>query len=123
MIADEFKKRNKIFPPQTRGENPSYQMNAVMTPDKNDATVLLRLPSELKHALLREAFVHGRRITAEINMRLVDSLRANSFPPTIPRNASVTGDSQSDVELEEKLLAMFRALPVEKRLALLALLK
>lgn len=49
--------------------------------DKNDATVLLRLPNDLKAMLLREAAVNGRRITAEINMRLKASLQATGIAP------------------------------------------
>jgi hypothetical protein len=46
-----------------------------VTAPKNDATVLLRLPSELKAALTKSALAHGRRITAEINIRLYNSLK------------------------------------------------
>jgi hypothetical protein len=81
----------------------------VQKPLKNDASVLLRLPSELKTRLLREAAMNGRRITAEINLRLSASLGADrGLAPAAP--------------VEQDLLAAVRDLPARKQLALLMLL-
>lgn len=95
-----------------------------MTPEKNDATVLVRLPSDLKHALQREAYVNGRRITAEINIRLANSLKeAGAIArPIEPLTAREPSPTHRAVEMEEQLLRAFRKLSPEKQLALLALL-
>lgn len=103
------------------------------TPDKNDATVLLRLPNDLKAMLMREANINGRRITAEINMRLKASLQATGIAPAgvpgvLPRTwvelaqRGKAHENESN-ETERDLLALFRGLAPDKQLALLALLK
>jgi hypothetical protein len=99
-------------------------MDRGMTPEKNDATVLVRLPTELKNALQREAFIHGRRITAEINMRLANSLKANSYPDAVaaPKIVSEAAPARPS-DIEKELLAAFRKLSPQKQLALLSLLK
>ena len=103
--------------------------------EKNDATVLVRLPNDLKAMLMREASVNGRRITAEINMRLKASLETTgitpaSVPGVLPRSytalqAEQKGSSNAPKlsEDDQALLAAFRRMAPEKKLALLALLK
>lgn len=107
-----------------------------MTPEKNDATVLLRLPADLKAALLKEAAKNGRRITAEINIRLTDSLKQNSptnaaeqvttYPKATPVKALTTGEpgmAPPLSDLDAAMLKVFHSLPVDKQLALLSLFK
>ena len=79
--------------------------------------MLVRLPSDLKFALQREAFAHGRRITAEINMRLRDSFVGGvPVPGAKPAKAAAGAEAE-----EEQLLKAFRKLSPELRAALLAL--
>lgn len=92
-----------------------------MTPEKNDASVLVRLPSDLKFALQREAYAHGRRITAEINMRL----RA-SFPGGVPQmgeplKPAIAAEPGAPGWNEQELLDAFRRMPAELQSALLSL--
>lgn len=88
----------------------------------NDATLMIRLPSELKAELMKAAALNGRRITTEINIRLKASLNTPQ-----PSNAPLvtvlhTGDATHN-GLEQAMLKAFQALPVEKQLSLLTLLK
>ncbi len=50
----------------------------------NNSALLLRLPEELKAALQKQAFANGRRITAEINTRLRESLKPTPGPTNLP---------------------------------------
>lgn len=106
-----------------------------MKPEKNDATVLLRLPAELKAALTREALANGRRITAEINTRLANSLReppgrlqgpVHHYPGAARSKVvhlAQDGAGQELTDLERAMLAVFSRLEPEKQLALLSLFK
>lgn len=107
-----------------------------MTPDKNDDTVLLRLPGKLKAALLTEAAKNGRRITAEINIRLTDSLnqdtptntaaKVTTYSRATPVKALTTGEPGGEPtlsDLDAAMLKVFHSLPVDKQLALLSLFK
>lgn len=106
-----------------------------MTKKENDATILLRLPADLKAALLRAAAINGRRITSEVNIRLQDSLNGKLPAPVPQTNLSALlgyGQTQEAIdpvggeglsELDRSMLAVFRQLPVEKQLALLSLFK
>jgi hypothetical protein len=107
--------------------------------DKNDATILLRLPADLKAMLMREAAANGRRITAEVNIRLKESLertgvQPSSVPGWIPKNyrerskATVAHTEEPGAEseltdMDRAVLAVFRRLSPEKQLALLSLFK
>lgn len=110
--------------------------------DKNNASILLRLPEDLKAALQREAFASGRRITSEINTRLRDSLKkptpgiapsaptsGTKLPPSYTAGhapALVTNDNGPASALsgtDQAMLQIFRAMPPEKQLALLSLFK
>ena len=62
--------------------------------------VLVRMPNELKGAIQREAVVHGRSITSEINTRLRDSLKPQApgiapapSHPTAPHAAQTNSNS------------------------------
>jgi hypothetical protein len=91
---------------------------------------LVTLPTELRAALDREAYAHGRTLTSEIVRRLEESFqRGTSF--AAPRiAAAVAAEERGEYSigaeispLEAGLLEVFRKLPMEKRLALLALLQ
>lgn len=104
-----------------------------MNTEANDATLMIRLPSELKADLMRQAAINGRRITTEINMRLRDSLKPQA-PPAGPMlyavgatpSAGRVEEKPRDLrnsELEEAILAVIRGMPPEKQLAFLTLFK
>ena len=105
-------------------------------PDKNNAAILLRLPEDMKEALQKQANINGRRITAEINTRLKVSLAAHgptlqgilareAFPSPVHKVEQERAPYGNGTisELDKAMLAVFRAMPVEKQLALLSLFK
>lgn len=97
---------------------------------------LLRIPAQLKADLQREAAVQGRKLTQEINIRLRESLkstRGSGIAP-VPANYSTEHTSNGGplkqespayvvTDLDQAMLAIFHAMPVEKQLALLSLFK
>lgn len=95
----------------------------------NDATLLLRLPASLKEQLMRSAAINGRRITAEINIRLESSLKDPMPPsysaPRSPARLATKEESPADLlsETDRAMLAVFRRMPVDKQLALLSLFR
>lgn len=103
--------------------------------EKNDASVLVRMPTELKDALLRQAAINKRRITAEINHRLINSLRPSAATTTVPNQplntyseTRSTGPVQTEdgrplTDHDRAVLARFRQLTPEKQLSLLTLLR
>lgn len=95
------------------------------------------MPPDLRREIEKRADAKGRTLTAEINTRLRESLKAEasfSFsrqieelpytantlqePPTRPWTTMIKADPA-----EASLINVFRQLPAEKQLALLALLK
>lgn len=101
-------------------------------PNENDAALLLRLPADLKAELQREADLSGRRITAEVNFRLRESLKKRGSLGTFDGGRDQRavheepGEYPSKVETtstERAMLQVFRSLPPEKQLALLSLFK
>lgn len=79
---------------------------------------LLALSPELRNALQKEAFVHGRTLTSEINKRLQASLHVPEGPSG---DATKTGNALSAID--RQMLEAFRTLEPEKQIALLALLR
>lgn len=108
-----------------------------MTTTTNDATILLRLPADLKAALTRAAAANGRRITSEVNLRLKASFDApqDTYPSSAPTvlstaHAAPIGIEAKDkspadllTELDRAMLGVFRRMPPEKQLALLSLFR
>jgi hypothetical protein len=100
-------------------------------PDKNDTTLMIRLPTELKDRLQRAAFMNDRKISAEVNLRLRNSLLADESVsarslsgsgPTVvneQRAAYLAGLN----EAERALLDLIRAMSPEKQGALLTVLR
>lgn len=93
--------------------------------------VLVRMPASLKQRLAKAAFVNNRKVTQEINLRLESSFAANepyALPPLVTR---VIASDQTAVDAsggplsntDQVMLAVFRALPAEKQLALLSLFR
>nr|WP_315242122.1 hypothetical protein [uncultured Albidiferax sp.] len=98
--------------------------------------VLVRMRNELKADLQREAVINDRKLTQEINVRLIESLKATPLPAPAPRphpmhqphtatvlhtNEKGPGEVLSD--LDRAMLRVFHGLPPEKQLALLSLFK
>lgn len=83
----------------------------------------LRMQTEIKEKLEREAKINGRSLNAEIVTRLQNSLdktgaaQSNHFAA----QPSANGYSQEINDIERQLLMIFRRMPVEKQLALLSL--
>lgn len=95
------------------------------------------MPEDVRVGIERAAFVNGRTVTAEINMRLKSTLlvewgevpasgKGNTYAPSAPTVLHTGGDSNmaSDLTVTDKaMLEVFRRLPPEKQLALLSLFK
>lgn len=95
---------------------------------------LLALPEDLRHALEKSALAVGRPLTTEINRRLRESLKSRVDVVLRDRQGVYThvlelrtGEPELDgiepADLEAELLEHFRRLPMEKKIALLALMK
>ena len=96
--------------------------------DDEFTNVLIRMPVELKGRLQREAFVNGRKLTGEVNMRLEKSLEQadpeTAFAPSPLATVIHTNDKSPASALSDTdraMLAVFHSLPVQKQLALLSL--
>lgn len=94
------------------------------------------MPEETRIAIERAAYVAGRTVTAEINLRLKASLQADTLPATYTQASAATAlttlhetgaqtKSPADLltELDRAMLGVFRRMPPEKQLALLSLFK
>lgn len=95
---------------------------------ESHSPVLVRMQNELKAQLVREAQSYGRSLTAEINLRLRESLKPNYGPTLtaiVEKEALAKGsEKSSDLHATDlAMLTVFRSLPVEKQLALLSLLR
>lgn len=107
--------------------------NLAMKEAKRDedhyTNLLLRLPIELKHELQKVAMANRRAVTAEINLRLEESLKQSAAAvgyPTLGRATVVHTEEGRPVELtdhQRSMLVVFDRLPPEKQLALLSLFK
>lgn len=95
--------------------------------------VLVRMTNELKAQLQRSAVAHGKTLTAEIIQRLLDSFSQaeqgvapgpHSYPKQPMATVMHTNDpGHASTGLDQAMLKVFNALPVEKQLSLLTLLK
>lgn len=100
-------------------------------PDKNDTTLMIRLPTELKDRLQRAAFVNDRKISAEVNLRLRNSfLLEDSSQVRAPSSGQPAAVNEQRAaylaglnEAERALLDLIRAMSPEKQGALLTVLK
>lgn len=89
----------------------------------------VRLPTELRDALLRESVLNGRSLSQEITVRLRESLEhlAAAQGPGAPhakeRPPSYGAKHPELTDTQRMLLAVFDALAPDKQLALLSLLR
>lgn len=85
----------------------------------------VRMPTDLKERIDREAKINGRSLNTEIVTRLKGSLDTAGRLPrsayTAEQRQGVYAQELSDAE--RQLLSIFRRLPVDKQLALLSLFK
>jgi hypothetical protein len=93
------------------------------------------MPEDVRVAIERAAFVNGRTVTAEINLRLKSTLLAewgevpangNTYapsPPTVLHTGSGSDTAGALTVTDKAMLEVFRRLPPEKQLALLSLFK
>ena len=96
--------------------------------------LLLRLPTQLKADLQRHATAQGRKLTQEVVIRLKASLDKTTEQGIAPSSTNypvhplatvlhTNEPGHANTSLDQAMLKVFRALPVEKQLALLTLLK
>lgn len=89
---------------------------------KRPGRVLIGMPDDLRAALDREAFAYSRTLTAEVNMRLRESLEGKAL--NAPRAAEAAQYLAEGLAPDEvQLLLLFKKLTPDKRAALLELLK
>lgn len=100
-----------------------------MATTDNDATLMLRLPSELKAELMRAAAINKRKVTTEV----IERLQNSRMPPKLvysatPRegaahHANDNGPAHALSGIDQAMLEVFRRMPPEKQLALLSLFR
>lgn len=105
---------------------------------KRPPRFLLAMPEDVRVAIERAAFVNGRTVTAEINLRLKSTLQAettqapserkgNAYAlpnaPTVLHTANDNGPTSDLTGTDKAMLDVFRAMPPEKQLALLSLFR
>lgn len=84
----------------------------------------LRMPTDLREAIEREARINGRSLNSEIVGRLKGSLLTAGKPAVFHTEEDRRGEYNDGLtDIERQLLTIFRRLPVEKQLALLSLFK
>ena len=86
----------------------------------------VRMPSDLKEVLEREAKINNRSMNSEVIARLKNSLERQTAAATANYAASASvnaGYTNVLSDSERQLLGVFRRMPVEKQLALLSLFK
>lgn len=84
----------------------------------------VRMPTDLKDRLDREAKISGRSLNTEIVMRLNASLEAGQGTKKYQINSpSAQPYTKEMSDLERQLLNIFSRMPVDKQLALLSLFK
>lgn len=103
------------------------------TTSKRAPRFLLLMPDDVRTAIERSAFTHGRTVTKEINLRLEQSLGKPSTPGIAPVHHKVEqapapysndkSPAHALSDIDRAILAVVRAMPPEKQLALLSLFK
>jgi len=84
----------------------------------------VRMPSELKEMLEREAKINNRSLNSEIIDRLKKGLEQQAGNANYVAPASANTDYANPLsDSERQFLGIFRRLPVEKQLALLSLFR
>ena len=103
---------------------------------KRPPRFLLQMPDALRAEIQRAAYIHGRTITSEINLRLQASLEqpaatsppmASEVPYGTKHKPTVvhTGEREADdlSAADAAMLRVFRSMSPEKQLALISLFK
>ncbi len=104
---------------------------------KRPPRFLLAMPEDVRIAIERAAFVNGRTVTAEINLRLKATIKAETAAqapsgpasynapntPTVLHTANDKGPASTLSGTDQAMLEVFRGLPPEKQLALLSLFR
>lgn len=91
--------------------------------------VLVRMTNEMKALLQKEALVHDVSLTKEITNKLQASLKMAAYaqaeikPPLTAEQPRASYGNTGLSEVDKAMLAVFRAMPVDKQLALLSLFK
>lgn len=86
----------------------------------------VRMPSDLKETLEREAKINNRSLNSEVIDRLKKSLERQTATTNTHYVASTsTNDNYANTlsDPERQFIGIFRRLPVEKQLALLSLFR
>lgn len=84
----------------------------------------VRMPTDLKDRLDREAKISGRSLNTEIVMRLSASLEAAHEVKKYQINNPAAQQYAPEItDLDRQLLSVFRRMSVEKQLALISLFK
>lgn len=91
------------------------------------APTVLRLHPDIRAELVRLAFINGRSLSKEIAVRLDESLKTQKTGEGTPtyKLSGVENEAPPAVlsDTDQAMLDIFRALPPEKRLALLSLFR
>lgn len=101
---------------------------------KRSPRFLLLMPDDVRDGVTRAAAVHGRTVTAEINLRLRDSLSNEGADGVAPSpgayavrhspTVATTGEGGQPLsDIERAMLVGLKRLSAEKQLALLTFLK
>jgi plasmid stability protein len=97
------------------------------TAESKDSSMLIRIPEQLKAELHREAAIHGRSLTSEVNIRLKASLQQGATDISeqhMVRERAASWPAQGALtDAERVLVSQYKRLSPEKQLALLSLLK
>ena len=89
--------------------------------DDEVTNVLIRMPVDLKGRLQREAFVNGRKLTGEVNVRLEKSLEQTKPALVTVLQTNEKGPASALSDTDRAMLEVFRKLPPKRQLALLSL--
>lgn len=89
--------------------------------DDEFTNVLIRMPVDLKGRLQREAFVNGRKLTGEVNVRLEKSLEQTKPALVTVHHTNEKGPASALSDTDRAMLEVFRKLPPKRQLALLSL--
>lgn len=97
------------------------------TEKKRPPRFLLAMPEHIRIAIEKEAFIHHRTVTAEINSRLEDTLKVGKTgekpSPAYITRTNEEGLASALTDTDQAMLEIFRKLPPEKQLALLSLFR
>jgi hypothetical protein len=92
--------------------------------DREPSPTTVRLPSDLRRALVREAAINSRTLSAEIIERLALTLHGPEMTDQLLQKIEASKRAGVVVtDLQRVLLSLFDAMPPDKQLALLTVLR